>query len=67
LAVSSSTEQSIKNITTIPVCHYQLTVANIRVKYWLIDWLVFNANISSISAISWREQILYYIRYLHDH
>ena len=26
-----------------------------------IDWLVFNANFISISAISWREQILYYI------
>jgi hypothetical protein len=26
-----------------------------------IDWFVFNANFSSISAISWREQILYYI------
>jgi hypothetical protein len=24
----------------------------------MIDWLVFNANISNISAISWREQIL---------
>ena len=24
----------------------------------LIDWLVFNANISNISAISWREQIV---------
>jgi hypothetical protein len=24
----------------------------------LIDWLVFNANISRISAILWREQIL---------
>ena len=28
----------------------------------LIDWLVFNANFSSISAISWCEQILYYIK-----
>jgi hypothetical protein len=27
----------------------------------LIDWLVFNDNLSSISAISWCEQILYYI------
>jgi len=26
---------------------------------WLIDWLVFNANFNSISAISWREHILY--------
>ena len=26
--------------------------------YWLIDWLVFNANISSISAISWRSKFL---------
>ena len=31
----------------------------------LIDWLVFTANFSSISAISWREQILY-IRHLQD-
>jgi hypothetical protein len=31
----------------------------------LIDRLVFNANFSSISAISWREQILY-IRHLQD-
>jgi hypothetical protein len=26
---------------------------------WLIDWLVFTANFSSISAISWHEQILH--------
>ena len=26
---------------------------------WLIDWLMFNANFSSISALSWREQILF--------
>jgi hypothetical protein len=25
---------------------------------WLISWVVFNTNFSSISAISWREQIL---------
>ena len=24
----------------------------------MIDWLVFSANFSSISAISWREQIV---------
>ena len=28
-------------------------------KDWWIDWFVFNANFSSISAISLREQILY--------
>ena len=27
--------------------------------YFIIDWLVFNANFSSISAISWREQIVF--------
>ena len=27
--------------------------------YYMIDWLVFNANFSNISAISWREQITY--------
>jgi hypothetical protein len=26
---------------------------------WLIDWFVFSTNFSSISAISWREHILY--------
>ena len=26
--------------------------------YWLIDWLVFNTNLNSISAISLHEQIL---------
>ena len=25
---------------------------------WLIEWLLLNTNISNISAISWREQIL---------
>jgi hypothetical protein len=28
---------------------------------WLIYWLVLNANPSNISAISWREQILFFI------
>jgi hypothetical protein len=26
--------------------------------YWLIDWLVLNANFSNISAILWHEQTL---------
>jgi hypothetical protein len=29
-----------------------------QVSYWLIDWLVFNANFKSISAILCHEQIL---------
>jgi hypothetical protein len=35
-----------------------LTLMSIK-KNKLIDWLVFNANFSSISAISWCEQILF--------
>jgi hypothetical protein len=35
------------------------TVLSLIVKLWLLDWLVSNANFSSISAISWRKQILY--------
>jgi hypothetical protein len=31
------------------------------VKQLLIDWLVLNANLSSISAIWWREYIVYHI------
>jgi hypothetical protein len=27
----------------------------------LIDWLVFNTNFSSISAISWHEQIVWHL------
>ena len=27
--------------------------------WWYIDWLTFNENFSSISAISWRKQVLY--------
>ena len=30
-----------------------------KILLWVIDWFVFNANFSSISVISWREQILY--------
>ena len=28
-----------------------------KVPDWLIDWLVFNTNISNISAILWHEQM----------
>jgi hypothetical protein len=33
--------------------------ACVHIRWEVIDWLVFNANFSSISAISWHEQILF--------
>ena len=41
------------------ILHVPFTIDNLSFKQ--IDWLVFNSNFISISAISWREQILYYI------
>jgi hypothetical protein len=40
-------------------CRFYFTIDSLSFKQ--IDWLVFNTNFTSISAISWREQILYYI------
>jgi hypothetical protein len=42
-----NTKYAQREITTIN--HYMFKID------WLIDWLVFNANFSSMSAISWRE------------
>jgi hypothetical protein len=45
-------------------CHYIIIRPlffwrNVDWKYWLIDWLVFNANFSSMSAISWYQEIFW--------
>ena len=43
-----------------PLCMVNIFYRDVYLLYgiyqihWLIDWLVFNANLSSISAISWR-------------
>jgi hypothetical protein len=42
-----NTKYAQREITTIN--HYMFKID------WLIDWLVFNDNFSSMSAISWRE------------
>ena len=36
------------------------TLSHSNTVYWLIDWLVFNTNFSSISSILWHEHFLYY-------
>jgi len=46
--------------TSLPPTHQIQPLVNARTQtsptIWLIDWLVFNANFSNISAVSWREQ-----------
>jgi hypothetical protein len=52
------------------VARLTMLIGSQRKEIWvfiiiMIDWLVFNANFSNISTISWREQIIY-IRHLQD-
>ena len=52
-----SAMQSFKIELLINNC-YELTYGDILID-WLIDWLALNETFSSISAISWRKQVLY--------
>jgi hypothetical protein len=63
-------QSSFKDLCT-PNLHIDyFGLLEIMLKFWtlqkkgglLLDWLMFNANFSSISTISWCEQILYYFK-----